>query len=126
MLLSLNQREAAELSGIKQATISFLERGEKKFIPTEYIQFLCEKGIDLNCIFNEQSEDITFIHHFQQAIEQINNYGDRIDNSSLSVNNEKHENSVKIKIIYHYKQIPGNTSDFKHIKLQLEKIRVKK
>ncbi|MCC8172622.1 MAG: hypothetical protein LIP00_12770, partial [Parabacteroides sp.] len=33
--------------------ISLLENGKKKFIPTEYIQFLNKKGIDLEGLFND-------------------------------------------------------------------------
>jgi phage repressor protein C with HTH and peptisase S24 domain len=44
----LNQQEAAKLSGLIQKDISLLEAGKKKFIPTEYIQFLYKKGVDLN------------------------------------------------------------------------------
>ena len=51
--LSLKQKEAAEQSGVKQSVVSVMERGEKNFIPTNYLSFLCKKGIDLNWIFND-------------------------------------------------------------------------
>ncbi|BAV07217.1 hypothetical protein SAMN05421788_102162 [Filimonas lacunae] len=54
--LSLSQKEAAEQAGINAAAISVMERGEKKFIPTEYIHFLYEKGIDLNWIFSDSND----------------------------------------------------------------------
>ncbi len=69
-LLALNQREAAEQAGIAQTIISLLERGEKKFIPTEYLQFLYNKGVDLNWLFNEKNHsaeifraDLSPAHH---------------------------------------------------------------
>lgn len=52
-LLSLSQREIEECVGLSQRDISLLENGKKKFIPTEYIQFLNKKGIDLEGLFNE-------------------------------------------------------------------------
>lgn len=54
-LLSLNQKEAAEQAGIHPASLSILERGEKKFIPTEYLHFLHSKGIDINWIFSDSN-----------------------------------------------------------------------
>ncbi|MFP5042739.1 helix-turn-helix domain-containing protein [Parasediminibacterium sp. JCM 36343] len=62
-LLSLSQREASEQSGINQATLSILERGERKFIPTEYLQFLYKKGIDINWIFDEFSRTDNIFHN---------------------------------------------------------------
>lgn len=56
-LLSLSQTEAAQEAGINQTSISLLERGEKKFIPTEYLQFLYNKGIDINWLFNENNNN---------------------------------------------------------------------
>ena len=49
--LKLSQLEAANLAGLSQRDISDLETGKKKFVPTEYIQLLNSKGIDLNSIF---------------------------------------------------------------------------
>lgn len=54
--LSLSQKEAAEQAGINAAAISVMERGEKKFIPTEYLVFLYDKGIDLNWIFSDSND----------------------------------------------------------------------
>ncbi len=55
-LLSLSQKEAAEQAGIKQPIISILERGERDDIPTAYIEFLYKSGIDLNWVFNEDTD----------------------------------------------------------------------
>lgn len=52
-LLSLSQREIEECVGLSQRDISLLENGKKKFIPTEYIQFLNKKGICLEGLFDE-------------------------------------------------------------------------
>lgn len=52
-LLSLSQREIEECVGLSQRDISLLENGKKKFIPTEYIQFLNKKGIYLEGLFDE-------------------------------------------------------------------------
>ena len=55
-LIFLNQKEAADKAGIKQATISILERGERSNLPIDYINFLCRNGIDLNWVFNNDSD----------------------------------------------------------------------
>ena len=55
-LIALNQKEAAEKAGLKQATISILERGERNNLPNAYIHFLYQNGIDLNWIFNDDSD----------------------------------------------------------------------
>jgi transcriptional regulator with XRE-family HTH domain len=67
-LLCLSQREAAAQSGTRQQMISILERGSKKFIPTEYLQFLCGKGIDLNALFNEQVDEVRFVRKGMEAV----------------------------------------------------------
>jgi transcriptional regulator with XRE-family HTH domain len=54
--LSLSQKEAAEQAGINAASVSIMERGEKKFIPTEYLQLLYAKGIDINWIFSDSND----------------------------------------------------------------------
>lgn len=54
--LALSQKEAAEQAGINAASVSIMERGEKKFIPTEYLQLLYTKGIDINWIFSDSSD----------------------------------------------------------------------
>jgi len=65
-LLALTQKEASEQAGINQATLSILEKGERKFIPTEYLQFLYKKGIDINWIINENNRtDNIFHNNFQ-------------------------------------------------------------
>ena len=66
----MSQREAALQSGLRQQVISVMERGSKKFIPTEYLQFLCRKGIDLNSLFNEQVEEVRFIRQGREAMAQ--------------------------------------------------------
>ena len=62
-LLALSQKEASEQAGINQATLSILEKGERKFIPTEYLQFLYKKGIDINWIIDENNRTDNIFHH---------------------------------------------------------------
>jgi transcriptional regulator with XRE-family HTH domain len=50
--LGLNQAEMASIMDISQRDISELEAGKKKFIPTEYIQYLNNQGFSLDWIFN--------------------------------------------------------------------------
>ena len=55
-LIGLSQKEAAEQSGINQATISILERGERSNLPNAYVDFLYRNGIDINWIFNNDND----------------------------------------------------------------------
>ena len=62
-LLALTQKEASEQAGINQATLSILEKGERKFIPTEYLLFLYKKGIDINWIIDENNRTDNIFHN---------------------------------------------------------------
>lgn len=55
-LLGVSQTQASISSGIKQKDISLLETGQKKFIPSEYILFLYNLGVDLNTLFDDSLE----------------------------------------------------------------------
>ncbi len=57
LVLGLNRKDAAEQVGTTQVGISLLERGERKNIPAEYLQFLYDNGIDMNWLFSHD-EDI--------------------------------------------------------------------
>jgi transcriptional regulator with XRE-family HTH domain len=56
-LLSLNQKEASEQSGINQVSIGILERGERNAIPVAYANFLYKNGIDLNWVFDKDGNE---------------------------------------------------------------------
>ncbi len=66
-VLSLTQKEIEEGTGLTQRDISFLENGKKKFIPTEYIQFLNTKGVPLDALFDENIS-------LENFIEQLNGH----------------------------------------------------
>lgn len=51
--LGLKQSDFAEAIGVFQNDVSRIERGEKKFVPNSYIQFLYKKGFDVNSIFDD-------------------------------------------------------------------------
>ena len=51
--LGLSQVEFAEQVGVVQNDVSKLEKGQKKFIPKKYIDFLIENNYDLNTVFND-------------------------------------------------------------------------
>jgi transcriptional regulator with XRE-family HTH domain len=59
-LLAMNQPQTAEASGLTQKEVSLLENGKREFIPNRYIVFLYNKGIDLNSIFDGESERARF------------------------------------------------------------------
>lgn len=56
-LLELTQGQFAQESGLSQRDISQIEGGEKKFIPTELIQFLNNRSIDLNWLFSTTTSE---------------------------------------------------------------------
>lgn len=90
-LLALNQKEAAEQAGIHPATLSILERGEKKFIPTEYLHFLHSKGIDINWIFSDTDNSNAV---FRQ--EQL-----KIRHGSVSVKKIHNEECADTRVVIH-------------------------
>lgn len=55
-LLNLSQTQISEELKISQRDISQIESGKKTFIPTPYIQYMNNKGIDLNSIFSTDTE----------------------------------------------------------------------
>ena len=80
-LLSLNQKEAAELAGINPVTIGVLERGEKNTMPEAYATFLYKNGIDLNWIFNKDDNEGNVFRK-----ENINNSADKLLNGGVDKN----------------------------------------
>ena len=69
--LGFNQAKMAKEAGVLQKDISLIEADKKKFIPTEYLLFLSEKGIDLNWIYTGEGEiflqDSLKKYKFEQA-----------------------------------------------------------
>lgn len=55
-LLGKTQEQCGKDSGINQKEISLLESGKREFIPNEYLFFLNEYGVDLNTIFEYNTE----------------------------------------------------------------------
>ena len=53
-VLELNQTALAERLGRQQRDISDLEKGKRKALPQEYIDFLVAEGLDLNWLFGNQ------------------------------------------------------------------------
>ncbi|MDO6808122.1 helix-turn-helix transcriptional regulator [Zobellia galactanivorans] len=54
MQLKLSQADFASAVGVSQKDVSKMERGQKKFIPKEYILFLSDKNYDINTLFNDE------------------------------------------------------------------------
>jgi transcriptional regulator with XRE-family HTH domain len=52
--IGLNQGEFASVLGVSQKEVSVLESGGKKFLPKKYIDFLMQKGYDINTLFNDE------------------------------------------------------------------------
>jgi len=52
--LGLTQADFASLMGVSQNNVSKFESGRTKFIPKSYIDFLVEKGYDINTLFDDE------------------------------------------------------------------------
>jgi phage repressor protein C with HTH and peptisase S24 domain len=79
--LKMSQEQIAEVSGLKQRDISDLEKGKKKFLPTQYIQYLNKRGIDLKWLFDptvSKPSKVLFAQQIDQANESQVSYGKEI------------------------------------------------
>lgn len=56
LALGLNQINMANLSGLSQRDISMLENNKKTFIPVPYIQFMLDRQLDLNWLFDDKAD----------------------------------------------------------------------
>ena len=83
-LLAISQKEASEEAGINQATLSILEKGERKFIPTEYLQFLYKKGIDINWIIDENNRTDNIFHNNFLPNDQSDKRPNHLQNSNIN------------------------------------------
>ena len=119
-LLSLNQKEAGELSGINPVTIGVLERGEKNTVPRAYATFLYKSGIDLNWIFNEDDNEGNVFRN-----DEINNSADKLikenADKNIFINQElletKHLNYTLIK---HLEKLHSELSEIRKMNRKLE------
>lgn len=75
-ILGLNQSEFATAIGTTQKDVSLIESGNKKFIPNKYIEFLIEKGFDINSLFD-----------FSESIEKL--HDNIVDQSKITYNHTK-------------------------------------
>lgn len=93
--VGVNQTEAAESIGVTQRDISQLESGEKKFIPTEYIQYLNNKNIPLEMLFNDNiSESI-----FKKELKNIGAKKYEVMKPSKTVVSERYNDIRKIPLL---------------------------
>lgn len=61
-LLGMTQKEVAEyLHWVDNSNLSKIETGKVKFLPTDYLQFLIDKKIDLNSIYDSNCFEVRFI-----------------------------------------------------------------
>lgn len=95
--IGVSQTDAAKDSGVTQRDISQLENGEKKFIPTEYIQYLNRNNIPLELLFNDNISE----KYFQYELENISKKSFDVKDKSLSIvaEPENHYNLVKIPLL---------------------------
>jgi transcriptional regulator with XRE-family HTH domain len=105
-LLALTQKEASEQAGINQATLSILEKGERKFIPTEYLQFLYRKGIDINWIINENNRTDNIFHNNFQP-------NDSADKRPEHLHQMKYDDT-KLQSLFPKSVLNGNQEDSQH------------
>lgn len=122
-LLTLNQKEAAEQAGIHPASLSILERGEKKYIPTEYLHFLHTKGIDINWIFGDSnSTNAVFRIDAEQAKAEEARAAARVQYQEGSIQSILASNNhLDTKVIIH-KHTPMPDTGLKEILEELKKL----
>ena len=83
--IGFNQKQAADQTNLTQSQISEMESGKREFLYPEYMEFLFEKGLDMNSLFNINTTDIEL--------------------RDIPVNNIQEEESIYIKIEDKDKQI---------------------
>lgn len=116
--LSLSQKEAAEQAGINATAISVMERGEKKFIPTEYLQYLYSKGIDINWLFSNSNDTSLAFRTIPETAPPVTQ---QQSNLHVALNNDNIQNSgATSKAIQQYMQDFNN--DLKDILNELKKM----
>ena len=119
-LLSLNQKEAGELSGINPVTIGVLERGEKNTVPQAYATFLYKSGIDLNWIFNEDDNEGNVFRN-----DEINSSADKLLKESadknIFINQELLETKhLSYTLIKHLEKLHSELSEIRKMNRKLE------
>jgi len=119
-LLSLKQKEAAELSGVKQSIISILERGERDTVPYEYFRFFYQKGIDINWFYDEED---SLNNVFQSnKNKQLENAVFKLNENNNSENQELHLPEIlSLKNVGNLDKVLNELlSEIKHLNVKLE------
>ena len=119
-LLSLKQKEAAELSGVKQSVISILERGERDTVPYEYFRFFYQKGIDINWFYDEE-ESLTNVFQSDKN-KQLENAVFKLNENEDSENQELHLPEIlSLKNVGNLDKVLNELlSEIKHLNVKLE------
>ena len=119
-LLTIKQKDAAEQSGVRQAIISIIERGERDAVPNEYFKFLYKKGIDLNWFFNEEEDDIAKAFRIDKSskLNVVDSNG--LKNLSYSQNHWTEENLTLRKVVNLDKVLNELLSEIKHLNVKVE------
>ncbi|MFA0962981.1 hypothetical protein AB9P05_14345 [Roseivirga sp. BDSF3-8] len=75
--LGLKQSDVAACTSMSQRDISLLENGHKEFIPTSYLVFYTQIGIDVRWIFNGRpyEEDTAYLREFVKKLSLRNMSG---------------------------------------------------
>jgi len=94
-LLGHTQQEAAEISGLTQRDVSQLETGRKEFIPTQYIQYLNNMGININSIYNKNVQ----VSKKKQPKEQPNEQPNAKINKDLPLNKSEYLQNQQLHLV---------------------------
>jgi len=85
--LKLTQKQIQDETGLSQRDISQLENGEKKFIPTSYIQFLNNNKVPLNKLYDDNVSIKDFINFVSDTntIEEKVNLEPKVNDQTMSI-----------------------------------------
>ena len=86
LILGFDRKDAAAHSATTQVGISLLERGERRNIPAEYLQFLYDNGIDMNWLFSEDEDlSLSCRKKSENITEEIKHLCEQLSNLSMKV-----------------------------------------
>lgn len=117
--LGMSQTQFAEKAGLSQRDVSLLENGKKEFIPTPYIRFMNQVGVDLNWLFEEEPEEsieVSSARGLQQLNEPQENFGMKRRRKNDLADFNKPLSKIRIvesSILYSY---PDNCQDELYLK----------
>lgn len=103
---NLSQKKIAPMVGLDRTSISNYENGKLTTIPIKFLQWIFDKGYDLNCLFSDEKE----IKYRKEVPEEklpmvAEPKAKYYTQNDLEVNNLKAQIKILQETIYNLKQI---------------------